>query len=108
MAQLRFDGLQPVGFGGRDCTPKVNAEQRLRLQGLKFATDADLEKADKIMAGCFPEDSDYVAGFLAEQMTPFEKQQLRTYLIAGAGGIRMLDETVTNAVNEAMKGAVNE
>lgn len=104
MAQLRFDGLQPVGFGGRDCAPKVNTEQRLRLQGLKFATDADSEKADKLMAECFPDDEEYVAGFLKEQMSPFEKQQLRAYLVAGAGGIRMLDETVANAVNEAIKG----
>lgn len=105
MAQLKFDGIQPVSFGGKECAPKVNTEQRLRLQGLKFATEADSEKADKLMAECFPDDEEYVADFLAGQMSPFEKQQLRAYLIAGAGGIRLLDEAVNQAVNQAVDGA---
>lgn len=108
MAQLKFDGIQPVEFGGRDCAPKVNTEQRLRLQNLEFATEADSEKADKLLAECFPDDEDYVARFLNEQMTPFEKQQLRAYLVAGARGVRVIDESVANAVNKAIAGAGNE
>lgn len=108
MAQLKFDGIQPVCFGGKDCTPKVNAEQRLRLQGLDFGTEAQATKSDKVLASCFPDDEEYVAGFLSAQMTPFEKQQLRAYLVAGPGGIRMIDEAVTKAVSDATAGAVNE
>ena len=108
MAQLSFDGIQPVRFGGKECAPKVNVEQRLRLQQLKFATEADTETADKLLAECFPNDTEYVKQFLQEQMTPFEKQQLRAYLVAGAGGIRVLDETISNAVNKAMAGADDE
>lgn len=104
MAQLTFDGIRPVRFGDKDCMPKVNAEQRLRLQQLKFETEADNEKADKLFAECFPEDKQYVAAFLDEFMTPFEKQQLRAYLISGANGIRILDEVITKAMNEAMEG----
>lgn len=103
MAQLTFDGLQPVGFGGRDCTPKINAEQRLRLQGLKLDTESDAREADKVLASCFPEDEGYVREFLGEQMAPFEKQQLRAYLIAGPGGIRIIDESITNAINGAIE-----
>lgn len=108
MAQLSFDGIQPVGFGGKDCTPKINTEMRLRLQNVKFGTEADEEKSDKIMAECFPDDEAYVLDFLKEQMTPFEKQQLRAYLVAGAGGIRVIDEQIANAMQNAMKGAENE
>lgn len=108
MAQLSFDGIQPVAFGGKDCMPKVNVEQRLRLRELKFDTEADAERSDKIMAECFPEDTSYVSDFLKEQMTPFEKQQLRAYLIGGAGSVRVLDEAINGAISKAMKEAGNE
>ena len=38
-------------------------------------------------------------------MAPFEKQQLRAYLIAGPGGIRIIDESITNAINGAIEEA---
>lgn len=104
MAQLSFDGIQPVGFGGKECTPKINTELRLRLRSLKFETDAETEEADKVLAECFKDDEKYVAEFLASKMTPFEKQQLQAYLIAGPSGIRLIDETITNTI----KGAANE
>lgn len=100
MAQLSFDGIQPVGFGGKECTPKINTELRLRLRGLKFETDADTEQANKVLAECFPDDEKYVAEFLKDQMAPFEKQQLQAYLIAGPSGIRLIDKTITTAIKE--------
>mgnify|MGYP006908796181 CR=1 FL=1 len=103
MAQLSFDGIQPVRFGGRDCTPSVDAELRLRIQSLKFGTDADEAHADETLAKAFPEDEEYIREFLGNQMTPFEKQQLQAYLLAGAAGIRMINNTIT----EAIKGATN-
>lgn len=108
MAQLSFDGIQPVGFGGKDCTPKLNTELRLRLQGVKFDTDADSEEADKILADCFPDDEKYVEKFLKEQMTPFEKQQLRAYLVSGPSIIRILDQEIAKAVNNVSAEASNE
>ena len=104
MAQLTFDGIQPVRFGGRDCTPSTDAELRLRIQALKFDTDADQAHANEILAKAFPEDEDYVHKFLDKQMTTFEKRQLQAYLIAGPGGTRAID----NAIAEAMKGATND
>lgn len=103
MAQLSFDGIQPVRFGGKDCTPNINTEQRLRLQGVKLDTEANVIEADKIMSECFPGNEKYVFDFLQEKMTPFEKQQLRAYLVAGAGGVRIIDESINKAMNEAMK-----
>lgn len=94
MAQLSFDGLQPVGFGGRECKPRIDAELRLRIQNIKQG--ADEAQINNLLAKAFPEDEDYVREFLDKQMTPFEKQQLQAYLIAGAGGIRMLDQTLAN------------
>lgn len=103
MAQLSFDGIQPVRFGGRDCTPSTDAELRLRIQALEFDTDADQAHANEILAKAFPEDEEYVHKFLDKQMTTFEKQQLQAYLIAGPGGIRVIDKSIV----EAMKGATN-
>lgn len=103
MAQLSFDGIQPVVFGGKECAPKVNAEQRLRLQQLKFETEADNEKADKMLAECFPENEKYVFDFLNKQMTPFEKQQLRAYLISGANGIRILDQAISKMMGDIVE-----
>ena len=104
MAQVSFDGLQPVRFGGRDCTPSTDAELCLRIRSLKFDTDADQAHANEILAKAFPEDEDYVHKFLDKQMTTFEKRQLQAYLIAGPGGTRVID----NAIAEAMKGATND
>lgn len=104
MAQLSFDGIQPVRFGGHDCTPSIDAELRLRVQALKFDTDADEAHANEILAKAFPNDEEYVKDFLEKQMAPFEKQQLQAYLIAGPGGIRMIDQSITNAIKGAQNG----
>lgn len=103
MAQLSFDGIQPVRFGGRDCTPSTDAELRLRIQALEFDTDAEQARANEILAKAFPEDEEYVKEFLEKQMTTFEKRQLQAYLIAGSGGIRVIDKSIA----EAMRGATN-
>ena len=104
MAQLSFDGIQPVSFGGRDCVPSIDAELRLRVQALKFDTDADEARANEILAKAFPKDEEYVKKFLEEQMTPFEKQQLQAYLFAGPGGFRMIDQSITNVIKGAQNG----
>lgn len=104
MAQLSFDGIQPVTFGGRDCTPSLDAELRLRIRNLKFDTGADEARADEILAQAFPKDEEYVKEFLAKQMTSFEKQQLQTYLFAGANAIRVLDQTISKAIEGKTNG----
>lgn len=108
MAQLTFDGIQPVRFGTKECTPSINAEKRLRVQNIKFDTETDTQKANEVLASCFPDDEKYVADFLETQMSPFEKQQLRAYLVAGPGGIRIIDETIASTLNKAAEEANNE
>lgn len=102
MAQLSFEGYQPVAFGGRECTPKINQELRLRLARLQFNTQADIDKADEILAECFPNDEEYVKKFM-DNLAPFDKQQLQAYLVGGASGMRLIKE----ATIEQMKGLTN-
>lgn len=103
MAQLSFDGIQPVTFGGRDCMPLLDAELRLRIRELKFDTGANEARANEVLAQAFPKDEEYVKEFLANQMTPYEKQQLQAYLFAGPTAIRVMDKSIA----EAIKGATN-
>lgn len=106
MAQLNFDGIKPVGFGGRECMPSTDAELKLRIQSLKFGTGADEAHADEILAKAFPKDEEYVREFLSTQMSTFEKQQLQAYLISGASGIRLIDQII-NAQFDKVAGGNN-
>lgn len=96
---LSFNGLEPVSFGGKECTPKINTETKLRLSQIK---EYNIE-TDEILASAFPNDEDYVLKFLKEKMTTFDKQTLHVYLV---GGETMLGK-VLEQVSDTMKGAVN-
>ncbi len=93
MAQLKFSGIQPVEFNGRDCTPQLDTGKRLRLSRIRFETEADIEDADKLLASCFPDDQDYVLDFLGTKMLPTDKRILAAYLLNGEKAIAMLDRT---------------
>lgn len=108
MAQLSFDGIQPVMFGGKDCMPSLDAELRLRIQNLKFDTDADRAHSDEVLAKAFPKDRDYVEDFLKKQMSDMEKQKLQAYLLGGMSAVRTLDQAIERVMNQAMEGAKNE
>lgn len=102
MAQLIFSGMVPVKFGERDCTPrKLNTGDRLRLQRIKFDSDANIAEADEQLAKSFVEDDqDYVREFL-DKMTPTDKNLLKSYLLEGEKAIAMLDRVVDKAVENA-------
>ena len=88
---LSFNGLRPVGFGGRECMPvKPDAELQLRLQNIKDFND----EADDILASAFPNDYDYVRDFLRNKMTMMEKQELQIYLLGGETGLRSMDKVL--------------
>lgn len=103
MAQLKFSGIRPVAFGERECTPrKLNTGDRLRLNRIEFKSDADIEEADKVLAGCFIEsDQDYVAEFL-KVMAPNDKNILKSYLLNGEKAIAMLDQTADAMAEKAI------
>lgn len=102
MAQLKFSGIQPVEFNGRDCTPALDTGKRLRLARLKF-DEANIDEADRILASCFPDDEEYVKNFLATKMTPADKHILQAYLLNGEKAIAMLDRTSDAMAEKALE-----
>lgn len=109
MAQLKFAGIQPVSFNDHDCMPKLDTSKRLRLERIKFTTDAESAKADEVLASCFPDDEEYVLDFLSNKMTTADKQILRSYLLQGEKAIAMLDRSADifaeKTVEEALKAS---
>lgn len=98
---LSFNGLEPVTFGGKDCTPKINTELKLRLSQIKEYNDS----ADEILASAFPDDESYVLDFLKNKMVALEKQTLHLYLMGG----EMMVSKVLNRLDDVMnEGAKNE
>lgn len=105
MAQLNFQGLAPVTFGGRDCKPKMDAEMRLRVQNLKMT---NVEKVADVFAECFPDDEDYVRDFVKEQMSSFEHRELQLYLTQGAQAAKEIRDAIRDSIKESMSKKVNE
>ena len=93
---LTFNGIQPVKFGGRDCTPKLDVEIQLRLQNIKVFN----EEADEVLASAFPNDIEYVRNFLRNNMTILEKEELQIYLIGGETGLRNMDKLMQAGVQQ--------
>lgn len=105
MAQkLRFSGIQPVEFCGRDCTPRtLTTGDRLRLQQIDWKTEDNAREADEVLAGCFEEnDQEFVLQFLSQHMTPTDKGILRSYLLEGEKAIAMLDAYSDKAAEKAV------
>lgn len=99
--KLEFSGLQPVGFGGRDCEPvKPNTEQRLRLSRLNFDTEEKAKESIATLASLFPNDEAYVAEFLTTKATPLEVSKLANYLLAGEDGVVMAEKAITEQINK--------
>lgn len=113
MAQLNFDGIQPVGFYDkttkthRQCTPRLTQGLRLRLEQISFDTEANAQDAYEILADCFPDDRDFVLDFIKNEMMPRDPQTLRNYLLNGTDGIKM-ERDAYDAVGEAIKDKVKE
>ena len=107
MAQLKFSGIQPVEFNGRDCTPALDTGKRLRLARLKF-DEANIDETDRILASCFPDDEEFVKDFLATKMTPADKHILQAYLLNGEKAIAMLDRTSDAMAEKALEKLTKE
>lgn len=106
MAQLKFDGIQPVSFNDHDCMPKLDTSKRLRLERIKFDTEANIAEADKLLASCFPDDEEYVLDFLSNKLTVADRQLLRSYLLQGEKALRALDQVANKLAEEAVKEAL--
>lgn len=113
MAQLNFDGIQPVGFYDkttkthRQCTPRLTQGLRLRLEQISFDTEANAQDAYEILADCFPDDRDFVLDFIKNEMMPRDPQTLRNYLLNGTEGLKA-EQSAYDAVGDAIKDKVKE
>lgn len=98
---LHFNGLEPIDFKGKMCKPKVDTEARLRLNGLKFGTEAEIKEADEVLASCFTEQ--YAKDFIKNKLSPDDKEVIRTYLVGGETGLNRLNDITSGAINKFIK-----
>jgi hypothetical protein len=97
---LTFNGLQPVVFGGKECTPQINTELKMRLSQINNYND----ETDEVLASAFPKEERYVKEFLSKQMTILDKERLHAYLV---GGDEMLEQVETK-IHELFDKAMTE
>lgn len=108
---LKFAGIEPVEFGTRSCTPRIDADKRLRLATLKFGTQAEITRANAVIASCFPDDEEFVADFLENQIGETDRQVLALYLRGGQAALdayqKAMDEMMTEALAKAKQEQKN-
>lgn len=98
MAYLSLNTLEPVNFGGRECKPKLDTETKMRLSQIKQYN----AKAIETLASAFPDDEDYVKGFLAS-MTEIDIQILHAYLLGGPTMVETIRTQISNKVGAIME-----
>lgn len=96
---LNFDGVQPVTFGGRECTPKIDTETKMRLAEIRKYNG----ESDKVLAAAFPDDEEYVYKFLKDKMTLLDKETLHGYLIGGDTLVETIKNEIQSTIKEAKK-----
>lgn len=101
---LKFSGIQPVQFGGRDCAPTtLSTELKLRVERASFETEEQEKRADEVLASCFPDDEAYVLDFLQTKMTATDKRFLQAYLTGGEKAIAILEDTIKTGIARRME-----
>lgn len=104
MAQLTFGIVEPIRFGTIEATPeKLTTETKLRLQALKFDTDAAVEEAKSLLSGVFGAKAGEVKAFMDDNMWVYDLQKLQTYLLNGMSAVEKVDSAVTEAMKEAIR-----
>lgn len=103
---LKFNGLEPIEFKGKRCEPKVDVEARLRLNSIKFRTEADIKEADEVLASCF--DDQYAKDFIREKLSPDDKEILRAYLAGGETGLNRLSDITAGTIEQFIKRETSE
>mgnify|MGYP006988837637 CR=1 FL=1 len=91
---------EPVNFGGRECTPKIDAETNMRLSQINKYDEA----AIRTLAAAFPEDEEFVRDFL-HQMSIMEIQELHAYLVGGAKMVEFIREKIKDTLTKAIEEA---
>jgi len=97
---LSLETMQPITIDDKKCAPKVDPEQKLRLSQIKLTGDENKQRSYEIIAGCFPEDRDYVLSKLPG-LSEMDISVLVTYLIQGETGVKAVSESVIREIREA-------
>ena len=105
---LKIAGIEPVELGERKCTPKLDADKRLRLGLLKFDTQEQINKAIEVIASCFPEDGEFVADFLETNADTNAIMLVSLYLRGGQKALDIYEQSYNKLVEEATEKAVKE
>lgn len=101
---LQINALEAVTFGDIIATPKLNNEVRLRLSGVKFDNEAEINKAQEVIASAFPEQQAQVLEYLRNNPIPvFELQRVQAYLLNGETAVKAFDETFDKAIDKALE-----
>lgn len=100
MAYLSLQTIGPVDFGGKECTPKIDAETKLRLAEVKKYDSYDLG----VIAAAFPDDEEYVKNFLGKMAT-IDVQILHAYLLGGPTMVEKMRGQMDSAINVTAKEA---
>lgn len=98
---LSLNGIEPVKIKGKICTPKLDAETRLRLAEIKTYD----RSTDLVLASAFPDDEEYVRKFL-EEAPAVEKEILHAYLVGGETAASSVIDNIKDGLKNAMASAV--
>lgn len=103
---LHFNGIEPIDFRGKKCQPKMDAENKLRLQAFQFKANTEEErlKAADLLGACF--DEKYAKDFIKEKLSWEDMQVLRTYLVSGETGLNNLSKATDGAIEKYVTRAM--
>lgn len=94
---LKFNGIEPVEFGGVAYTPKpIDAERRLRLAEVSYETSEKSARSDDTLAECFEDEK--AKAFIREKLSPDDKSILAVYLGQGETGLNRLNDATNQAI----------
>lgn len=89
-----------VNFDDKEFTPEIDTETRMRLGEVKFDTEANLQEAYEVIAGCFPKNKKEILSYLPK-ITLFEVQELRAYLLGGEKAVQVIDDELARSIRVA-------
>jgi hypothetical protein len=103
---LEINTAKAIKFGDKSFTPKINAEQMLRLQRAKMTTEGELEDLKKNIALCFGDDKLKVAEYL-EHVDFYQLALIQAYLVGGDEMVQTIRKNMSTMQTAEKKGGFN-
>lgn len=103
MAQLSFQALEPVQFGGKDCKINLNQEIKLRIQVLDVAKE-DINRCAEIISEAFPDEREYVKEFITANLGAYDLAELQVYLTQGAKAVKDIRDAMREGLSKKISG----